>query len=177
MTWWRAAGRARDLADLRAELAYVPPGAKVLPAQTEFLASQAAVRGRSLPRFNRMDDELAAVALVERHAFWASHGGHRNQGAVANAAAAEPRSTGDVIGALSAQMGHYGKNSAIDMSIPPIVGAPDTVIRRIQAIAAIGHIGRFDLVFRAGRLPEELVETSMQLFGKEVMPVLQKAAA
>lgn len=64
------AGRARDLADLRAELAYVPPGAKVLPAQTEFLASQAAVRGRSLPRFNRMDDELAAVALIERHAFW-----------------------------------------------------------------------------------------------------------
>jgi len=63
-------GRARDLADLRAELAYVQPGAKVLPAQTEFLAGQEATRGRGLPNFSRMDDHLIAVALIERRAFW-----------------------------------------------------------------------------------------------------------
>jgi len=64
------AGRARDLADLRAELAYVPPGAKLLPAQTQFLPAQEQARGRGLPNFSRMDDHLAAVALIERQAFW-----------------------------------------------------------------------------------------------------------
>ena len=64
------AGRALDLADLRAELAYLPTGAKLLPAQTEFPAGQDAVRGRALPRFTRLDDELAGVALIERRAFW-----------------------------------------------------------------------------------------------------------
>ncbi len=123
------------------------------------------------------ETDAKAAEDVERHAFWASHGGHRNQEAIANAVAAQPRSTSEVIGALSAQLGRYGKNSAIDMSIPPIIGAPETVIRRIREIAAIGQTGRFDLVFRSGRLPEELVESSLHLFGKEVMPVLQKAAA
>jgi hypothetical protein len=64
------AGRAQDLADLRAELAYMPPGARLLPAETNFPPGQAAVRGRDLPNFSRMDDELAGVALIERRAFW-----------------------------------------------------------------------------------------------------------
>jgi hypothetical protein len=63
-------GRARDLADLRAELAYVQPGAKLLPVETEFLPAQAGIRGRGLPHFTRLDDELAGVALIERHVFW-----------------------------------------------------------------------------------------------------------
>ena len=42
----------------------------MLPARTEFLPAQEATRGRALPNVARMDDHLAAVALIERHAFW-----------------------------------------------------------------------------------------------------------
>jgi hypothetical protein len=63
-------GRAHDLADLRAGLAVVAPGARILPAQTEFLDSQVGASGRLLPNFSRMDEHLAGVALIERRAFW-----------------------------------------------------------------------------------------------------------
>jgi hypothetical protein len=63
-------GRAADLAELRADLAHIPPGAAVLPARTELPDVQPGPFGRVLPNFSRMDENLAALALIERHAFW-----------------------------------------------------------------------------------------------------------
>jgi hypothetical protein len=63
-------GRARDLADLRSELAYVEPGARLLPAQTELPDVVRPGTGRVLPNFSRLDDHLGALAVIERRAFW-----------------------------------------------------------------------------------------------------------
>jgi hypothetical protein len=63
-------GRARDLVELRADLAHIPPGANVLPARTEIDETRSDGFGRVLPNYSRLDDHLAALALIERHAFW-----------------------------------------------------------------------------------------------------------
>jgi len=63
-------GRARDLVELRADLAHIPPGANILPARTEIDETRADGFGRVLPNYSRLDDHLAALALIERHAFW-----------------------------------------------------------------------------------------------------------
>lgn len=63
-------GRAEDLAELRTILAPVGPGAKVLPAQTDFRDPLHEGHGRVLQGFMRVDDHLAALALIERRAFW-----------------------------------------------------------------------------------------------------------
>ena len=63
-------GHARDLADLRSELAYVEPGAKLLPAQTAFPDDFPQGAGRVLPNLARLDDHLGALAVIERRAFW-----------------------------------------------------------------------------------------------------------
>jgi len=60
-------GHAHDLADLRAELAYVPPGATILPA---WIGADEETSGRELPHFMLLNGELAALAVIERHAFW-----------------------------------------------------------------------------------------------------------
>lgn len=62
-------GHARDLTDLRASLALIEPGSKVLPTQTDLADSQP-LRGRTLPHFSRLDQNWAGLALIERHAFW-----------------------------------------------------------------------------------------------------------
>jgi hypothetical protein len=62
-------GHARDLAELRADLAYVPPGATILPAWTGSPADEE-TSGRELPHFTLLNDELAAFAIIERRAFW-----------------------------------------------------------------------------------------------------------
>jgi hypothetical protein len=62
-------GHARDLAELRADLAYVRPGAAILPAWTGAPPSEEA-SGRELPHFTLLNDELAALAVIERNAFW-----------------------------------------------------------------------------------------------------------
>jgi len=67
-TVWEA--RAHDLADLRAILAYVEPGSKVLAASTEYGASPPP--GRVLPGVERLDAHLGALAVIERGAFWSS---------------------------------------------------------------------------------------------------------
>jgi len=63
-------GRASDLVELRADLAHVPPGANILPARTDIDETQSDRFGRVLPNYSRLDDHLAALALIERHAFW-----------------------------------------------------------------------------------------------------------
>jgi hypothetical protein len=54
----------QDLADLRATIAYVPPGAKVLAAQGE------APDRLVMPGLYRLDSHLPALLLIERRAFW-----------------------------------------------------------------------------------------------------------
>jgi len=63
-------GRAGDLVELRADLAHIPAGANILPANTEIPDAQPGAHGRMLPNYSRLDDHLAALALIERHAFW-----------------------------------------------------------------------------------------------------------
>jgi hypothetical protein len=63
-------GRASDLVELRADLAHIPPGANVLPARTDIDETRSDGFGRVLPNYSRLDDHLAALALIERHAFW-----------------------------------------------------------------------------------------------------------
>jgi hypothetical protein len=63
-------GRAADLAELRADFAFIPAGAKVLPARTEIPDDQAGASGRVLPNFSRLDEHLGALVVIERRAFW-----------------------------------------------------------------------------------------------------------
>jgi hypothetical protein len=67
---WNWHGRAGDLAELRSELAAVPPGGKILLAETEFHDPLGEGRGRVLQGFARVDDHLPALAVIERRAFW-----------------------------------------------------------------------------------------------------------
>ena len=41
------------------------------------------------------------------------------------------------------------------MSQPPVIGSPETMIKRIQEIARIGQCGRFDFVLLHRKLPQE----------------------
>jgi hypothetical protein len=63
-------GRARDLADLRASLAYVEPGSKILPARTDWPVNPPPRDGRILPNVAPLDEHLGSIAVIERHAFW-----------------------------------------------------------------------------------------------------------
>jgi hypothetical protein len=54
----------QDLADLRAAIAFVPPGTKVLAAQGE------APDRLVMPGLYRLDSHLPALLLIERRAFW-----------------------------------------------------------------------------------------------------------
>ena len=65
---WRA--HAQDLAELRSELAAVPPGAKIVFVETELRDPPHEGRGRMLQDFRRVDDNLPALAVIERRAFW-----------------------------------------------------------------------------------------------------------
>jgi alkanesulfonate monooxygenase SsuD/methylene tetrahydromethanopterin reductase-like flavin-dependent oxidoreductase (luciferase family) len=119
------------------------------------------------------ETDARAAEDVARYGFWGAHGGHENQ----KAALGGPiviRSSRDLVGALSAEMGHYGKNSAIDMSVSAIVGSPETVTRRIAELARAADIGRVDLIFFHGNLPPERATNSLRLFGREVMPALRR---
>jgi alkanesulfonate monooxygenase SsuD/methylene tetrahydromethanopterin reductase-like flavin-dependent oxidoreductase (luciferase family) len=118
------------------------------------------------------ETDAKAAEDVARYGFWGEHGGHKAQ-AAARSGPIAVRNRTDLVGALAAEMGQYGKTSAIDLTEQPIVGSPDTVIRRIEEIARVGKTGRFDLIFFARRLPQELACNSLRLFGHEVMPALQ----
>lgn len=69
---WAAHGA--DLAELRTAIAPVAPGDRVLVLTGGRAASYAYVArepaGRQLPGFYRLDEHVAALLLIERHAFW-----------------------------------------------------------------------------------------------------------
>jgi hypothetical protein len=52
-------------------------------------------------------------------------------------------------------------------------GTPDRILRELEARRSV--IGEFELdtAFRFGGTPYETAETSLRLFAKEVLPVLQ----
>jgi alkanesulfonate monooxygenase SsuD/methylene tetrahydromethanopterin reductase-like flavin-dependent oxidoreductase (luciferase family) len=112
--------------------------------------------------------DAEAQEVNDRYGFWAGFGGRSLQ----SNSGKTPSANNDVIKDLTARTGHLAKTSAIDMSVPPIIGSPETVIKRIQEISHIGSIDRFDLVFSAGQLPAELSTASLKLFVSEVMPIL-----
>lgn len=60
----------RDLADLRAALAQVPAGARVLAALGTNPDTDPAAPGRNLPDVARLDAHLPALLVIERKAFW-----------------------------------------------------------------------------------------------------------
>ncbi|GLH80111.1 hypothetical protein SSBR45G_50200 [Bradyrhizobium sp. SSBR45G] len=75
-----------DLAELRAAIAQVPPGARVIAAHghREQVVSR---RDRVLPGFRYVDSHLAALLVIERRAFWPLMFAHPSQQPVAVRAA------------------------------------------------------------------------------------------
>jgi hypothetical protein len=63
-------GRARDLADLRASLAHVEPGSKILPVMIDYPNNPPQGAGRVLPLITPLNEHLGAIAVIERRAFW-----------------------------------------------------------------------------------------------------------
>lgn len=125
------------------------------------------------------ETDAAAAQDNERHGFYAGYGGRSLVAPTrAEAMPATPKTVADAIGAIVAQSRDYGgtANSAIDRSIPPIIGSPDTVIRRLEELRDVGNVGRVDLIFSSGQLPHELALKSLTLFAKEVFPVMQTRA-
>lgn len=67
-TWY---DRRHDVADLRAAIAAVKPGARVLAARGHpGNWTEAEVPTRALPGIYRLDGHLAALLVIERRAFW-----------------------------------------------------------------------------------------------------------
>ena len=60
----------RDLADIRATLALVPEGARVLAAQGENPQTDPTTAARNLPNVLKLDRHLPALLVIERKAFW-----------------------------------------------------------------------------------------------------------
>jgi probable LLM family oxidoreductase len=50
------------------------------------------------------------------------------------------------------------------------VGSPETVARKIAATVVALGVSRFDLKYSAGTLSHDLMRTSIELYGREVMP-------
>jgi alkanesulfonate monooxygenase SsuD/methylene tetrahydromethanopterin reductase-like flavin-dependent oxidoreductase (luciferase family) len=124
------------------------------------------------------ESDAAAAEANERYGYYAGYGGRSLVAPTRpEAMPATPTTVADAIGGIVAQSRDYGdtKNSAIDRSIPPIIGSPDTVLRRLEELREVGNIGRVDLIFSSGRLPEELALKSLTLFAKEVFPAMQTA--
>ena len=59
-----------DLADLRAAMAKVEPGSRVLAARSHNPATDAATPERLFPDTERLDSHLPALLVIERRAFW-----------------------------------------------------------------------------------------------------------
>jgi alkanesulfonate monooxygenase SsuD/methylene tetrahydromethanopterin reductase-like flavin-dependent oxidoreductase (luciferase family) len=125
------------------------------------------------------ETDAAAADANERYGFYAGYGGRSLISPTrAEAMPATPKTVADAIGGIVAQSRDYGgtANSAIDRNIPPIIGSPDTVIRRMEELRDVGHVGRVDLIFSSGQLPHALALKSLTLFAKEVFPALQTGA-
>ncbi len=125
------------------------------------------------------ETDAAAAEMNERYGFHAGYGGRSLVAPTrAEAMPATPKTVADAIGGIVAQSRDYGgtANSAIDRSIPPILGSRDTVIRRLEELRDVGNIGRVDLIFSSGQLPQELALKSLTLFAREVFPAMQTRA-
>ena len=59
-----------DLADLRAAIASIEPGARVLAARDKNPQSDAVTPSRNLPDVQPLDRDLPALLVIERRAFW-----------------------------------------------------------------------------------------------------------
>ncbi|MDQ3898092.1 MAG: LLM class flavin-dependent oxidoreductase, partial [Actinomycetota bacterium] len=57
------------------------------------------------------------------------------------------------------------------------VGAPDTVAAKIVKIARGLGLSRFDLKYSAGTLPHEQLMRNIELYGRDVAPVVRKELA
>ncbi|SEH96917.1 hypothetical protein [Tardiphaga sp. OK245] len=65
------AAHSDDLADLRAAIAPVMPGDRVLVAHQQHGSNTRVEKAeRALPGFYRLDDHISALLLIERRAFW-----------------------------------------------------------------------------------------------------------
>jgi alkanesulfonate monooxygenase SsuD/methylene tetrahydromethanopterin reductase-like flavin-dependent oxidoreductase (luciferase family) len=60
---------------------------------------------------------------------------------------------------------------------PSLIGAPDTLLRKVQEFVEATGVGRLELIFSGQRLPEELSRASLELFAKEMLPSLHKLDA
>jgi probable LLM family oxidoreductase len=57
------------------------------------------------------------------------------------------------------------------------VGAPETVAAKIAATVEALGLSRFDMKYSAGTLPHELQMTSIELYGREVIPLVRERLA
>jgi alkanesulfonate monooxygenase SsuD/methylene tetrahydromethanopterin reductase-like flavin-dependent oxidoreductase (luciferase family) len=78
---------------------------------------------------------------------------------------------------IAGRVGTGGPSSATDHLTPPFAGSPDSVVRQLEAAAAASGASGFDLIFKPGHLPMELAVRSLNLFGREILPVLQRSPA
>jgi hypothetical protein len=71
LAWY---GHRQDLAELRQAISVVQPGERVLVASSDSYLNpepeQLAGFGRFIPDLSRTDRHIAALLLIERHAFW-----------------------------------------------------------------------------------------------------------
>jgi alkanesulfonate monooxygenase SsuD/methylene tetrahydromethanopterin reductase-like flavin-dependent oxidoreductase (luciferase family) len=54
------------------------------------------------------------------------------------------------------------------------VGSPETVAAKIAKVAKALGLSRFDLKYSAGTLSHEKLMTSIELYGRQVAPLVQK---
>jgi probable LLM family oxidoreductase len=57
------------------------------------------------------------------------------------------------------------------------VGSPETVARKIARTATALNISRFDMKYSAGRMPHERLMNCIDLYGKEVIPLVREMIA
>jgi alkanesulfonate monooxygenase SsuD/methylene tetrahydromethanopterin reductase-like flavin-dependent oxidoreductase (luciferase family) len=57
------------------------------------------------------------------------------------------------------------------------VGSPETVARKIARTATALNIARFDMKYSAGRMPHERLMNCIDLYGKEVIPLVREMMA
>ncbi len=57
------------------------------------------------------------------------------------------------------------------------VGSPETVATKIAPTARLLQLSRFDMKYSAGQLPHELLMTSIELYGTEVIPMVREILA
>lgn len=57
------------------------------------------------------------------------------------------------------------------------VGSPETVARKIATTASVLGLARFDLKYSNGRLPHEKLMRSIELYGRDVIPLVREMMA